>query len=167
MIKNCNLIYSFLRDRPFYKRYWKDEAFGIAAVGYCKAANRHMGSNKDDFSAYAYESMENEFRNEYKRRKRAKSIPENKLFYYQAYAVDSDAYNLNELGTYPEEIEERAIRNITYEAIWFRLGKKERRILFLLSQGYTQSQISKFTGISQSQISRVKKRVQSIVAGEL
>lgn len=162
MTDNHNLIYGYLRDRPQYTSVWGEDSYGIAAIGFCKASHTY-NENLGKFSCYAYKCMDNSFKEEIRKEQCAKSIPKCKLEYYEASSVNGDAYDEYKLIN-TEDLEENVLIKVLFKDISRNITHRDKKILSLLAQGYTQSQISNFTGLSQAKISRIKTKIRSMIA---
>lgn len=156
--ENHNLIYSFAKSRDLNL----DEYYDILAIGLCKAGLLFDPSRGCAFSTLAYRLMQNEcfmyWRNTYVG---LKKIPHNLIISY-----DSPFYDEKDGRKYIDLINDLfgsyRIDTTTSELKEFMesLSKQERLVLHYSIYGYTQLEITRRVGLSQSYISRVLRKIR-------
>ena len=154
--ENHNLIFSFLKKYDLSN----DDYYDLAAIGLCKAALTY-NNEISMFSTYAFKCMKSNVFNFIKINRGATKIPENRLVYY-----DDEIDNMED-GTYSpidfipssENVENYVVSKIMCENYKKYFNYKGKKILDLLSNGYTHNEIGKIIGCSQPHISRIKKKI--------
>ena len=58
-----------------------------------------------------------------------------------------------------ENVEENVLSDIIFEEYMSKLKDRNKKIFILFSEGYQQKEIGKIVGCSQSQVSRVRKKL--------
>lgn len=154
--KNHNLIYSFLQKQHLSVEDW----YGFAAIGLCKAAitfNKEMSH----FSTYAYKCMFTYVYSEKRKELQARTIPSNQIMYYQTQINDDNGNETNFMNYIPskENVEDTVLSSVIFDEYNKLLTDRDKKIFALFRDGYTQTEISKIVGCSQSQVSRVKKKL--------
>ncbi len=155
---NHNLIYSFLQKYHLPVEEW----YGWAAIGLCKAAMTF----KDDvssFSTYAYRCMFTAVFQEKRKETQAGTIPDHQIFYYQSgFDTENDGETISFLETMPsnDDVEGDALANVIFENFNNTLKPRDRLIFEMFRNGYKQKEIGNAVGCSQSQVSRVKKKLE-------
>lgn len=138
------------------KRY--DDYYGAAAFALCKATETYDNA-KSSFSTYAFKCIQNEIRREliYQNQYNFKNIS---IVYYnnKASGRNSEIKYLDMLSEY-NDIESEVIANECFKDILSALSHREKKLLYLLEKGLTQSQAGNVLGLSQSQISRMKSKI--------
>ena len=152
---NHNLIYSFLSSNDFSI----EDYYDIAAIALCETA-LHYDSSKGAFSTYAYHNMLMRILRE-KRRDSAKCrIPEGNIFSLDKNISEDEKITLLDVLADPCNIETESVTNTFFQKYVDGLKKdRDKQILIMLHDGYTQREICKVVGCSQPQISRIKKKM--------
>lgn len=155
--ENHNLIYSFLYSNQFSL----EEHYDVAAIGLCKAAINFNPNKGYSFATYAYKSMMMNILQELRKGKNAKSIPEYQIYYYQAKMKNDEEDTNSHLNYLPakENVENDVITQITFEKCLESFKDKEKQMILLLSNGYTQREVGRKLGCSQPQVCRVKNKL--------
>lgn len=161
---NHNLIYFFLKkyDLPI------DEWYDMAAIGLCKAA-RSYNEELSKFATYACKCMFTTVFCEKRKERSSKAIPACKLLYYQAEIrnrKDDDCGNFIDYMPSDENVEESVLFQITYNGVLEKLKEREKNILQMMSDGYSQQEIGRKLNLSQSYISRIAKQVKNYLKRE-
>lgn len=153
--ENHNLIYSFLN------KYHLDieEYYDLAAIGLCKAA-MSFEHGKASFSTYAYKCMFTSVFSEIRARCAGNRIPEEQILYYQK-ETDSNGDSLSFIDyiASKENIEEDVLSDIMIDDYIRNLKDREKQVFILFTQGHNQCEIGNILGISQSFVSRIKKKI--------
>ena len=151
--KNHNLIYQFIYDHQLSI----DEYYDILAISLCKSVEKYDESRNASFTTFTYTVMINDVRMHIRRSKNATRIPKELLLYYQDKINDDNDEEFLDIMPDDINIEEEVIFKILYESI--RLNDKEKQIINLLINGYTQVEISKIIGVGQPRISKLRKKI--------
>lgn len=156
--KNHNLIYSFAKSRNLNF----DEYYDILAIGLCKAGLLFDPSRGCAFSTLAYKLMQNEcftyWRNTYVG---LKKIPQNLIISYESPVFEEKDDRkqidlINDLfGTYQIDTTTAELKEFIKS-----LSKQERLVLHYSIYGYTQLEITRRVGLSQSYISRILHKIR-------
>lgn len=150
---NHNLIYSFMNKEHLFI----DEYYDICAIGLCKAAY-YYNAEFSNFSTFAYKVMNNEVKQHFRKMFKEAAIPEDKIMYYNSLIDDSEKYSF--LYFIPDKsasTEAECLSKIYLDEYIKKIPERDRKILLLCYLGYTQMEVSKIIGISQSQVSRIQK----------
>ena len=156
---NHNLIYSFLKKNNLSI----EDYYGLAAIGLCKAGKTYKG-DKSSFATYAYKCMFTTVMSDLRKTKRAKSIPEYQIVYYQAELKNNNGVDTSMLMNYiasKENVEINVLSSIMLDEYVRKLKNIDKKILVLFAEGYKQREISQMVGCSQAKVSRVKKKLCS------
>lgn len=157
MQDNHNLIYAFLQKYHLSI----EEYYDLAAIGLCKAVNK-FNSSKSKFSTYAYKYMFTTVFTEIKNKKVEKRIPDHQIVYYQSELDNSNGGDTSTFMNYipsKENVEESVLSEIIFEEYMSKLKDRDKQIFILFREGYKMREISKIVGCSQSQVSRVRKKL--------
>ena len=156
---NHNLIYGFAKSRGLNP----EEYYDILAIGLCKAGVLFDPERGCNFSTLAYKLMQNEcfmyWRNTYVG---LNKIPQNLVFSY-----DSPVFEKKDDRKYADLINDLfgsyQIDTTTAELKEFieSLSEQERLILYYSVNGYTQLEMARRVGISQSYISRILSKIKN------
>lgn len=156
---NHNLIYSFLhRNHLSIEDY-----YDVAAIGLCKAAICFDSDKGYSFSTYAYSAMLSQVLIEKRKGTQAKTIPSDKVIYYESEIRNNDGDTSSFINFIPskENIYDDAIANIIFEEYKSQLKDRDKMILDLIKNGYKQIEVAKIVGCSQTNVSRVTKKFSS------
>lgn len=141
------------------------EAGNFALV---KAAEKFDAGRGACFLTFAGKCITNEILMEYRKQQKEKMVVVvsmdqhayesenggNSLFFSDMLSCEENGYRLVEERDWRMSIEKTAV-----------LTEKERRVVFLLMNGYTQSAAGKEIGASQSYVSRLIKRASGKLSG--
>lgn len=155
--ENHNLIYSFLSKHHLSI----EEHYDLAAIGLCKAGKTY-NEGMSNFSTYAYKCMFNAVMCEIRKYKYQKTIPDSMVVYYQA-ETQNDAGDITAfLDFIPsnDNVEDSILSEVMFDEYAKTLKDRDKKIFSLLREGYTQKEIGKIVGCSQTQVSRVGKRLR-------
>ena len=154
---NHNLIYAMLHKYNLSI----DEYYDVAAIGLCKAAIMFDAEKRYLFSTYACVVMENELKLVFRHNTNGKSIPLDKLTYYQSVISDSDGKEIERLSFIPDnvDVESEVMTNEVAKRVYSTLSEQDRRIIHMFELGYKQKEIAKNVGCSQPHISRIKTKI--------
>lgn len=148
---NHNLIYSFLKKHGLDV----EENYDLAAIGLCKAVITY-NNTKSSFSNYAYKCMFNEVFYEQRKKLYKSKIPENIIYSYnREIDGEDDEIDLLYFIADKTDVANDAISKIFYENRLSKLTDRDQLIIQMTVNGYSQKEISKKIGISQSQVSRI------------
>ena len=154
---NHNLIYSLLYSMKLNIDEWYD----VAAIGLCKAGATYE-EESSKFSTWAFFIMKREILFEKRKLSASRREGEKSLVYYEALMNESQG-NGNFLSCLPDErvdVEKEAIINVVYDDFKSTLKKdRDVKVIEMLTDGMTQSQIAKELKISQPQVSRIRKKL--------
>lgn len=152
---NHNLIYSFLLSNNFSI----EDYYDIAAIALCETA-LHYDSSKGAFGTYAYHNMLMKVLGEKRRDSAKRRIPEGSIFSLDKNITEDENITLLDVLADPCNIETETATNIFFQKYVDGLKKdRDKHILIMLHDGYTQREICKVVGCSQPQISRIKKKM--------
>ena len=146
--ENHNLIHSFLHRGKLSEADYYD----LAAIGLCKAAEAYNPSKGYKFSTLAYRCMGNLIGKEF-RDSKAKKRQGVVLSYDQIVTDDITFLDTMESA---KNTENEVVSRITLRKLLSGMSPKQREVLCLLSQGYTQQEVAKLVNTSQSWVSRVR-----------
>ena len=154
--ENHNLIYSFLNKYD----YDPEEYYDLAAIGLCKAAKLYNES-KGAFSTYAYRAMLNTISHDLLYKSRSKRIPENLIDYYNCTFCNENGEIIEYLNLIPssDDIEKEVISKVIVESVMDRFTDRDRLVLGLSADGYSNQEIGKLIGVSRNTVSKIKSRI--------
>ena len=141
-----------------------EEVYDIAAIGLCKAAIKY-DSRKHKFSTFAVRCIRNEILHDFRQRNMKKRAMNEQLISYNEPVLYQDGETILLIDQIESNIstEDEALSHIMYEEIRVQLGKTDSKVLPYFGKGYTQHEIARMMGVSQANISRVKKRAEKIL----
>jgi RNA polymerase sporulation-specific sigma factor len=146
---NHNLIYFFLN------KWGKTiEYYDICAIGLCKAAITYDSSKSVKFATYAEVCIENEIKIESRKQKK-----------YSVYSLDR-TFSSTLDGTGEIAFVENLTTGLSAydEILPYQLDEilnaQEYKLVALILEGYTQTEIGNIIGISQSMISRMLSKIK-------
>lgn len=154
--ENHNLIYSFLNKYD----YDPEEYYDLAAIGLCKAAKLY-DTSKGAFSTYAYRAMLNTISHDLVYKGRSKRIPENLIDYYNCTFCNENGEVIEYLSLMPsnDDIEKEVISKVIVESVMNELSDRDRLVIGLSADGYSNQEIGKLIGISRNTVSKIKGRI--------
>lgn len=166
--KNHALVLKYMNSRNL--PIWDSDSFtgedwyGIICIAFCKAVATYRDDCGWSFSTYAYACMDNARKIVYRKQSNAKSIPVDMI-----ESLDMDIYKKNrgemeKIGSLSEvlggnEFEEDSVEEVTFSNFLSTLSPLESQILNLSLADFTQIEIGKITGFSQSYVSRLAKNI--------
>lgn len=144
-----------------------EEMFHVGVIGLIKAAEKYDPTRNTTFATYACRCIDNEFYMEFRKRKK-----HNKVTSLETPILVQEDENLV-LG---DTIQDTSIRieddtetnervEIAIDIILNHLGEKNRRVVLLSAAGYIQARICKELNYSQSYVSRIMKKSNSLMEG--
>lgn len=154
---NHNLIYAFAKKNELDL----EEYYDILAISLCKAALSFDPDRGFSFSTYAYKSMKNACYMHWRHEYIAKSaIPSTLMISYNAPITDEQYSKdiIDQLNAIFGAYELDPIK-IEFKEFLSGLQEKEKIILCSSLYGYTQDVLASKFGVSQSEISRIRKRL--------
>lgn len=158
---NHSMIYLVIRDMGLPI----EDNYGLAAIGLCKAAIRY-NPEKYAFSTFAYRCIKNEIMLDYRARNMPKRVLDESLISYDAPILSQDdgekIYLLDRIKS-NESVENEALSRVMYDEVVEQLGDTDKKVLPYFQKGLKQAEIAKIMGVSQANISRVKRRVENIL----
>lgn len=149
-----------------------DDYYDIVAIGLCKAAIDYNGVDSS-FATCAYVYMRTELRNHWQRKASGRRIPDELLIYYDAECnnidgtngVDRNSFSMLERIGSGVSVEDDVLTKINIENILNRLSDRDKLVFYLLNSGYSQREIGKVVGVSQSYVSNLKKKIMMMLLG--
>lgn len=142
-----------------------EEMFHVGIIGLIKAAEKYDPTRNITFATFASRCIDNEFYMEFRKRKK-----HNKVTSLETPILVQEDENLV-LG---DTIQDTKIRieddtetnervEIAIDIILNHLGEKNRRVVLLSAAGYTQARICKELNYSQSYVSRIMTKSNSLM----
>ena len=132
-----------------------EDLFSIGLIGVVKAVNTFNPDKGVKFSAYATQIMRNEILATFRKKR---IIP--------VFSLDEpcdlwngESVDFTEMIADNRRFEEEAIADMQMEQIFSTLSDREKKIISLSMDGKTQTEIAKTCGISQAQVSRIRKSI--------
>ena len=155
VIENHNLIYRFLQKEKLNMEDWYD----LSAIGMCKAA-KIFNEGTSKFSTYAFKCMFNEVYSEKRKELNKRTIPEDKILYYNTEYEDESGNKVEFIDKMQSDqnVVNDCIHKVALRNAFNKMKEKHKLIISLFLQGYKQVEIMKIVGCSQPQVSRVMKR---------
>lgn len=156
---NHSLIYLVLRNMGLPI----EDNYDLAAIGLCKAAINYK-SGKYAFSTFACKCIENEIKHEFQQAFKQKRAGNMELTSYDSFVrCDDENIALIDCIQSKESTENEALSRVIYSEIVDEIGKSDSRMIPWFSKGYTQMEIAKILGVTQQNVSRVKRRVEKLL----
>ena len=137
---NHDLIFGYAKRRNLSV----DDYYDILAIGLCKAASS-FDKNKGTFATLAYSCMENEVYRYWRRINRKSAIPQEMLVSYDV-PIDEDSDNFNAIVSNIADdclTCDIVMDKTSSSAIMKKLTDDEKKIIYLIADGYTYAEISK------------------------
>lgn len=162
--ENHALIYQVIRDMGLPI----EEYYDLGAIGLCKAAI-HYKSDKTSFSTFAYTCIKNEIMYDYRTRKYKKRAMNEWLISYETKVRSKDgAEDLTLFDQLKSDVsvENEALSHVMYTELIDQLGKTDSKVIPLFRLGLKQREIAEIMGVTQANISRVRRRIEKIVLCE-
>lgn len=147
-----------------------EELVAMGNYALVKAADKYDAGRGAGFLTFAYRCITNEFLMECRKRKEEKAFALASMD-GPAYESDKggDVLRLSDMLPCVEDgyrlVEERDWRMHLMEGT--SLTGKERRVVLLLIDGYTQREAGRAAGVSQSYVSRLAKRASQKMRGKI
>lgn len=154
--QNHNLIYDFLNKNKLNK----DEYYGVAAIGLCKAAMNY--NNKiSRLSTLAYKCMMNEVIICFKHENSKTKIPYDKIFSYDILLNEDESESYidimleGDFNTY-----EMAEVSINFANFSKKLTDREKFIIKCFENGFNQNEIARGLNVTPQAIYKSVKRMK-------
>ena len=148
---NHNLIYYIINNKYGLST---EEYYDVCAIGLCKAAITYDSSKDVKFATYAGVCIENEIKIELRKQKK-----------YSVYSLDR-TFSSTLDGTGEIAFVENLTTGLSAydEILPYQLDEilnaREYKLVALILEGYTQTEIGNIIGISQSMISRMLSKIK-------
>lgn len=162
---NHNYIFYFLNKYGLSIDEWYD----MAAIGLCKAA-RSYNQYQSKFVTYAHQCMFTTVFSEKRKEKSSKAVPRHMMTSLQDLAYTNTAgKQIKYEDCIPSDanLEEIALSQVAVAEVMDKLSDRERTILQMTIDGYSQEQIAQRIGISQSHSSRIIRGIRTRLREEL
>lgn len=158
---NHSLIYYMLRQM----QESIDEYYDLAAIALCKAAVSWQ-AEKGAFTSYACQCIKNEILRDYRAKMMQKRQLNEYLISYDAPVLtqDGDEISLLEQIRSLESVENEALSHVMYTELIDQLGKADSKMLKFFERGLKQREIAEIMGVTQANVSRVKRRVKKMLS---
>lgn len=159
---NHNLIYFMIHKM----NESVEEYYDLAAIALCKAAISYQSDN-GSFSNYACRCIRNEILLDHRARMMPKRWMNEYLISYDAPSVvqnedGEESILLDQLKSF-ESVENEALSRIMYLEVVAELGKTDSKVLKFFEMGLKQREIAEIMGVTQANVSRVKRRVEKML----
>ena len=159
---NHNLIYFMIHKM----NESVEEYYDLAAIALCKAAISYQSDN-GSFSNYACRCIRNEILLDHRARMMPKRWMNEYLISYDAPSVvqnedGEESILLDQLKSF-ESVENEALSRIMYLEVVAELGKIDSKVLKFFEMGLKQREIAEIMGVTQANVSRVKRRVEKML----
>lgn len=176
---NINLIHHILKKSNFgnvsadeYDDYFQQGAYGL-----CLAAKSFDESKGFEFSTLACTYILGYLRRYYRdfaqgpirptRSQFDKKQSPTYLYYNKAVNyddnTDSEILEFLHIESSDSNFDNETVSDIDFERFSQALRERDKNVVELARQGATQIEIAKVTGISQAQVSRIKKKLQGLM----
>lgn len=142
-----------------------EEYYDLAAIGLCKAAMTY-DSEKKAFSTYACMCMKNEILKDHRSRNMKKRIINENLVSYDEIIFSADEEKkttLLECIKSDVSVENEALSRVMHEELMEQLGKTDSKMIKFFKLGLKQREIASIMGVTQANVSRVKRRLEKIL----
>ena len=154
--ENHKLIFDLAYKRNLNLEVW----YGDLAIGLCKAGLIFDPSQNCKFSTLAYACMNNEIKNVRRNNRSKNRIPEELILSFDMpYETDDGTVDLLE---FIEDKDRMALDNIVfYQQVYDDYSERDKRIIGLLTQGYTQKEIASQFGYSHQNVNQLIKKIHT------
>ena len=152
--QNHNLIYFCLKKFHFDDI---EEYYDIAAIGLCKAAATYR-KDRGTFTTYACMVIRNELYHAC-RKKQVMAVS-----LYTEYGNDTDSLALIDTLAGVGNMENDVVDSLLFLQAYQTLTEKEQSVVRLLIRGVKQQDAGKAAGCSQAQVSRILKKLRTMVS---
>lgn len=154
---NHNLIYGFLNKHELSI----EEYYDVAAIGLCKAAISY-DSSITQFATYAYTVMYNEIKVCYRRQQASIRVPTHLIDYYDAPIHTEGTHELTLLDVIPshECLEDTILNCECIKKFVGTLSEQEKKLVMLVYNECTQTEMAATLGLSQSYVSRMLRKLK-------
>lgn len=152
--KNHNLIY----DYAYTYNLDIDEWYGVLAIGLCKATMGKFDNTKSKFSTFAYKCMRNAVKQEYLKRSQDKEEANNHTVSIFTPTINNQQSEgeCNYADIIPNlhiRVDTEAMLKVALkEAISNLKTDNQRKIISLITYGYTQSEVAQITNKQRSYV---------------
>ena len=155
-INNMNLVYHVLNKNYSYLAHDED-IIQEGMIGLWKAC-LHYDPLKSEFSTFAYKCILNSIRYELRKQGKYYNI---KFVSFDNPVSDDSSIDLEQLlPSKSDELADAEYRTALQCALE-SLNERDRQIIILLIQGWKQVAVAEKFGITQAQVSRIKKKLKS------
>lgn len=151
---NHGLIYGFIArfGLPI------DEYYGIAAMGFCRAAMSYNGKYK--FSTYADRCMRNELFNAFKRDNRQSRKPQQALIYMNSCVSQNMSCSFENVISSQADVEETILSNEAVKTIIQHFDQREKIMVSMLLKGHTEREIAEKLEMTPQNVNLIKKKLR-------
>lgn len=132
-----------------------EDLYSTGLIGVLKAVNTFDPDKRFTFSAYATQTIRNEILKTFRKKR---IIPTFSLDEPHQLG-NGDLVNFSEMIADNRRFEEEVIADMQIKQMSSTLSDREKKIISLSMGGKTQTEIAKICGISQVQVSRIRKSI--------
>ena len=156
--KNHNLIYKFAK----IKEADLEEFYGVLAIGLCKAARAYDASSGYKFSTLAFRCMDNEYNGYWREELSSKHIPSDRIVSYNKMTESDDGATTEYLAVISNKLSPCWLDHSRLEILEFfnSLRDIQKIVLNGLMSGYSETELSAYTGFSCAYINAVKHSIR-------
>lgn len=134
-----------------------EDLFATGVVGLCGAVNGFDESKGIKFNTYAFWAIRNEILTTFRKKR---IIPAFSLD--EPYQLGNvDLVDFSEMIADSKRFEDEVIADMQIKQMSSTLSDREKKIISLSMGGKTQTEIAKICGISQAQVSRIRKSIRN------
>jgi len=164
VIDNHNLIYSFLIKHKLDIEDW----YGVASIGLCKSVTC-WDKDKSSFSTFAYVIMLNYVRMEMRKQNSSTRKPKLEIssLNYVITGSDNDICEMSDIMPNKTNYEDEAIFNIHFNKFITKLKDKDKALVKLILENFTQKEIAQVVKLSQAQVSRRLSKIKKLIISEV
>ena len=132
-----------------------EDLYSIGIIGVVKAVNTFNPDKGFAFSTYATQIIRNEILMTFRKKRIVPAFS-----FDEPYQLENgDLVNLSEVIADSRKFEEEVIADMQMEQIFSNLSDREKKIISLSMDRKTQREIAEICGISQAQVSRIRKSI--------
>lgn len=145
--------------------YPKDDYIGAADEGLLKAALTYDIDGNVKFSTYAIRCIKNEIKNELRRNIGKRKDKNGNMVHIISYeSLDDNFINATSINN---DFDDQVILKMQLYRIKDVMCMKKFNIMKKMLKGYSQSEIADKIGVSQGQISKIKKNIEKCIENYL
>lgn len=161
IVSNQKLVYSVI-SKLFPAQRWNEEVESVGMLGLIKAGKNFENENRAAFSTYAFCVIRNEIVNYLRSEKKYT----NTLSLDEPVGTEEDTEKLTLGDSIGDSSSTESVMNkIELEELMTPLNERDKTILLMRLDGYSNEEIAKTVSLSKRQVQRILNNIGAMIKG--